>query len=182
MASEFGISILLPQRQRHAVDLPCSKRCRVWRWGYTNFLMYVWIDHLSELVEAEKGHRTEMSFFEASSSPAVPLLWKANTLWVHDWHSMIVDSLWPFHVCEQECFSWHEKHACINVDTMIKYLCGSVGEECLAKDSSNAAGLFCLSFDGRCNARTHYVAMFLKYASRTGCGFERVGGFLSSWE
>lgn len=114
-----------------------------------------------------------MSSFEASSSPTVPLLWKGNTLRVHDWLLLIVDNLLPFHMCEQEGFYGHVKHARISVDMLMKYV-GLLVKHVEQKIAAVLPDRFALVFYFWCNARAHGAAIFFTYPASTDCGFECV--------
>lgn len=100
-----------------------------------------------------------MPFCEASSSHTVPLLWKGNILCLNGWLSQTVDNLLPFHICEQERFYGCVMHACINVDTLVKYV-GLLMKPFEQKKAGMLPDRFAIMFGGWCNAGTHYVAIF----------------------
>lgn len=100
-----------------------------------------------------------MSSCKASSSPDVPLLWKGNTFCVHSQLVLIMDSLLPFHICKQERLYGHLKHARFNLDTLMQNA-GLLIKFVEQKISVLLPDRFVLVFDGWCNARTDYVAIF----------------------
>lgn len=128
------------------------------------------IDHPSEFAEAEKGHRKNLSSCEASSSLAVPLLWKLNTLRVQGWLSLIMVSLLAIQICEQERFYRHVQHARTNVDTLMKHV-GLFVKNAEQMKSAMISDRFASMLDVWCNARLHYMTSYLPYPASTDCIF-----------
>lgn len=106
-------------------------------------------------------------------SRQVSIVWKANTLGVHGWLSLIVDYLLKIRICKQLHICRHVKHACLNVETLMKYVSLLVKyvEQEIVKMLPDR---FALIFNNWETTGMHYKASSFMYSATTEWVFASV--------